>query len=60
MMDEKYLEYLQSIDDNKMNVSDNIMLGTDFSLRNGEDQVHIVEGHPQGIKTKVGIFNHDT
>ena len=35
----------------------------DFSLtnkNNSDDKVHLIEGHPMGIKTKVGIFNHDT
>lgn len=35
----------------------------DFSIsKKGDpkDKIHLIEGHPMGIKTKVGIFNHDT
>ena len=41
---------------------DHMAIGEDFTIENkkDKDKVHLVEGHPQGLKTKVGIFNHDT
>lgn len=63
MLDPKYLEYLQKVNLEEEVFEDHYSLGTDFTLKKKDSPdkgIHLVEGHKNGIKTKVGIFNHQT
>lgn len=42
---------------------DTMAFGEDVCIKDKEhsdEVIHIIEGHPMGLKTKVGIFNHET
>jgi len=57
MVDEKYIKYLNEVD----SISDKFDIGTKVSINDGNgDKFSLQEGHPNGIKTKVGIFNKET